>query len=159
MIQDKIKELASKYANEFIDVRHHLHANPELSFSEFKTSEFVQEKLKSWNIEFKVMATTGVVGTIKGKNPSEKVIALRADMDALPIKELNDVEYRSKNIGVMHACGHDVHTTCLLGAAKILNELKEEWTGTIKLIFQPGEKKSRRGQHFNKRRRVGKSVS
>ena len=142
MIQDKIKELASKYANEFIDVRHHLHANPELSFNEFKTSEFVQEKLKSWNIEFKVMATTGVVGTIKGKNPSEKVIALRADMDALPIKELNDVEYRSKNIGVMHACGHDVHTTCLLGAAKILNELKEEWTGTIKLIFQPGEEKN-----------------
>lgn len=142
MIKDKIKELASKYANEFIDVRHHLHAHPELSFSEFKTSEFVQEKLKTWNIEYKVMATTGVVGIIKGKNPDEKVIALRADMDALPITELNDVEYRSKNIGVMHACGHDVHTTCLLGAAKILNELKEEWAGTVKLIFQPGEEKN-----------------
>lgn len=142
MIQDKIKQLASKYANEFIDVRHYLHAHPELSFSEFETSEFVQDKLKSWGIEYKIMATTGVVGIIKGKNPSEKVIALRADMDALPIKELNDVEYRSKNNGVMHACGHDVHTTCLLGAAKILNELKEEWTGTIKLIFQPGEEKN-----------------
>ena len=142
MIQDKIKQLALRYANEFIDVRHYLHAHPELSFNEFETSEFVQEKLKSWDIEYKKMATTGVVGIIKGKNPDEKVIALRADMDALPIKELNDVEYRSKNNGVMHACGHDVHTTCLLGAAKILNELKEEWTGTIKLIFQPGEEKN-----------------
>jgi amidohydrolase len=142
MIQDKIKELASKYANEFIEVRHHLHAHPELSFSEFETSEFIQEKLKNWNIEYKVMAATGVVGIIKGKNPDEKIIALRADMDALPIKELNDIEYRSRNNGVMHACGHDVHTTCLLGATKILNELKEEWTGTVKLIFQPGEEKN-----------------
>ena len=142
MIQDKIKQLALKYANEFIDVRHYLHAHPELSFNEFETSEFVQEKLKSWDIEYKIMAITGVVGIIKGKNPDEKIIALRADMDALPIKELNGVEYRSKNNGVMHACGHDVHTTCLLGAAKILNELKEEWTGTIKLIFQPGEEKN-----------------
>jgi hippurate hydrolase len=142
MIQDKIKELASKYADEFIEVRHHLHAHPELSFSEFETSQFVQEKLKSWNIEYKVMAATGVVGIIKGKNSGEKIIALRADMDALPIKELNGIDYKSKNNGVMHACGHDVHTTCLLGAAKILNELKEEWTGTIKLIFQPGEEKN-----------------
>ena len=142
MIQDKIKELASKYANEFIEVRHHLHAHPELSFSEFGTSEFIQEKLKNWNIEYKVIAATGVVGIIKGKNPDEKIIALRADMDALPIKELNDIEYRSRNNGVMHACGHDVHTTCLLGATKILNELKEEWTGTVKLIFQPGEEKN-----------------
>ena len=142
MIQDKIKELASKYANEFIDVRHHLHANPELSFNEFKTSEFVQAKLKSWNIDYQILATTGVVGVIKGKNPEEKVIALRAVMDALPINELNEVEYKSKNIGVMHACGHDVHTTCLLGAAKILNELKDEWSGMVKLIFQPGEEKN-----------------
>ena len=142
MIQDQIKELASKYADEFIGVRHHLHANPELSFNEFKTSEFVQEKLKSWNIDYKILATTGVVGIIKGKNPGEKVIALRADMDALPINELNEVEYKSKNNGVMHACGHDVHTTCLLGAAKILNELKDQWSGTVKLIFQPGEERN-----------------
>src|SRR6185503_10988398 len=142
MIQDKIKELASKYANEFIDVRHHLHANPELSFNECKTSEFVQAKLKSWNIDYQILATTGVVGVIKGKNPEEKVIALRADMDALPINELNEVEYKSKNIGVMHACGYDVHTTCLLGAAKILNELKDEWSGMVKVIFQPGEEKN-----------------
>jgi amidohydrolase len=142
IMKDKIKQLASKYADEFIEVRHHLHAHPELSFSEFETSSFVQEKLKSWNIEYEIMAATGVVGIIKGKNPGEKIIAFRADMDALPIQELNEVEYKSKNNGIMHACGHDVHTACLLGVAKILNELKEEWTGTVKLIFQPGEEKN-----------------
>jgi hippurate hydrolase len=89
-----------------------------------------------------VKATTGVVGLIKGKNPDNRIIALRADMDALPIKEENDIPYKSTNEGVMHACGHDVHTTCLLGAAKILNELKDEWEGTVKLIFQPGEEKN-----------------
>ncbi|MDQ2751512.1 MAG: M20 family metallopeptidase, partial [Bacteroidota bacterium] len=119
-----------------------LHEHPELSYQEFETSKFIQQKLRECGIEFQVMATTGVIGIIKGKNPEKKVIALRADMDALPITEKNNIEYRSKNEGVMHACGHDVHTTCLLGAAKILNELKEEWTGTIKLIFQPGEEKN-----------------
>jgi amidohydrolase len=144
MIKDKIKELAAKYATEFIEVRHYLHARPELSFNEFETSKYIQEKLAGWNIKYQVMATTGVVGIIKGKGTGigDKIIALRADMDALPIKELNEIEYRSKNDGVMHACGHDVHTTCLLGAAKILNELKEEWAGTVKLIFQPGEEKN-----------------
>lgn len=142
MIVDRIKNLASILAPEFIEVRHHLHANPELSYQEFETSKFVQEKLRSFGIPFTVMATTGVVGIIEGKNPSKRVIALRADMDALPIVEENSVEYRSKNEGVMHACGHDVHTTCLLGAAKILNELRSEWEGTVKLIFQPGEEKN-----------------
>jgi len=142
MIKDNIKELASKYADEFISIRHYLHAHPELSFKEFETSEFVQKKLTEWNIPFTTMATTGVVGIIEGKEPNSKVTALRADMDALPIKELNDVTYKSINDGVMHACGHDVHTTCLLGASKILNQLKEEWLGTIKLIFQPGEEKN-----------------
>ncbi|MDQ2862332.1 MAG: M20 family metallopeptidase [Bacteroidota bacterium] len=142
MLKDKIKELASKYADEFIGVRHHLHAHPELSFKEFETSEFVQKKLKEWNIPFKVLATTGVVGIIEGREPKSRITALRADMDALPIKELNDVDYKSINDGVMHACGHDVHTTCLLGASKILNELKQEWAGTVKLIFQSGEEKN-----------------
>src|SRR5258706_4198626 len=137
-----IKSLAKKYAPEFIEVRHHLHAYPELSYQEFETSKFVQSKLKEIGIPFEVKATTGVVGLIKGKNPDKKIIALRADMDALPIKEENDILYKSKNEGVMHACGHDVHTTCLLGAAKILNELKNEWEGTVKLIFQPGEEKN-----------------
>ena len=139
---EKIKALAKKYAAEFIEVRHHLHANPELSYQEFETSKFVQSKLKELGIPFEVKATTGVVGLIKGKNPDKRVIALRADMDALPIKEENDIPYKSKNDGVMHACGHDVHTTCLLGAAKILTELKNEWEGTVKLVFQPGEEKN-----------------
>ena len=139
---EKIKRLAKNYSDEFIEVRHHLHSNPELSYEEFETSKFVQAKLKGWGIPFDIKATTGIVGLIKGRNPSSKIIALRADMDALPITEENNVAYRSKNKGVMHACGHDVHTTCLLGAAKILNELKDEWEGTVKLIFQPGEEKN-----------------
>jgi amidohydrolase len=142
MIKDRIKELAAKYADEFIGMRHYLHARPELSFKEFETSKYIQEKLSAWNIAYKVMATTGVVAVIEGTNADDKVIALRADMDALPIAELNEIEYRSQTPGVMHACGHDVHTTCLLGAAKILNELKEEWAGSVKLIFQPGEEKN-----------------
>ena len=139
---DKIKTLAAAYSPEFIEVRHHLHANPELSYQEFETSKFIQQKLTGWQIPFEIKATTGVIGVIKGKSPSKRVIALRADMDALPIIEENNVEYKSTKNGVMHACGHDVHTSCLLGAAKILNELKEEWEGTVKLIFQPGEEKN-----------------
>ncbi|MBK7434133.1 MAG: amidohydrolase [Chitinophagaceae bacterium] len=142
MLKEKIRQLAREYAPQFIEVRHHLHAHPELSFQEFETSAFVRNKLTEWNIPFEIKATTGVVGLIRGKNPDKKVIALRADMDALPIQEENDVAYRSTKPGVMHACGHDVHTTCLLGAARILNELKEEWEGTVKLIFQPGEEKN-----------------
>jgi hippurate hydrolase len=141
-LSDKIKQLAATYSDEFIDVRHHLHAHPELSYKEFETSKFVQKKLKSFGIPFTIMAETGVVGIIEGKNPSSRIIALRADMDALPIQEENEVAYKSTNDGVMHACGHDVHTTILLGAAKILNELKNEWEGTVKLIFQPGEEKN-----------------
>ncbi|MBM3415517.1 MAG: amidohydrolase [Bacteroidetes bacterium] len=141
-MQEQIKALAKKYAPEFIEVRHHLHAHPELSYQEFETSKFIQNKLASFGIPYEINATTGVVGLIKGTNPDSRVIALRADMDALPIKEENDIPYQSKNKGVMHACGHDVHTTCLLGAAKILNELKDQWEGTVKLIFQPGEEKN-----------------
>src|SRR5882757_78430 len=122
----KIKALANQYAAEFIEVRHHLHAHPELSYQEFETSKFVQQKLKTIGVPFEIKATTGVVGLIRGKNPEKRVVALRADMDALPIKEENDIAYKSKNEGVMHACGHDVHTTVLLGASRILNELKED---------------------------------
>lgn len=142
MLKEKIQQLASTYSNDLINIRHHLHANPELSYKEFETSAFVQQKLKEYGIPYETKAVTGVVGLIKGKNPGKRVIALRADMDALPIKEENDVPYKSKNEGVMHACGHDVHTTCLLGASRILNELKDEWEGTVKLIFQPGEEKN-----------------
>ena len=142
LLEQQIKNLAKKYADEFIDIRHHLHANPELSYEEYETSKFVQQKLASYNIPFEIKATTGVIGLIKGKNPEKRVVALRADMDALPIIEENDVAYKSTRPGIMHACGHDAHTACLLGAAKILSELKNEWEGTVKLIFQPGEEKN-----------------
>lgn len=141
-LKDKIHSLAKAFAPDFISIRHHLHANPELSYQEFETSAFIQQQLRSYGIPFTVMAETGVVGVIEGKNPGKKVIALRADIDALPIQEENDIPYRSTRPGVMHACGHDVHTTCLLGAAKILNDLKSEWEGTVKLIFQPGEERN-----------------
>lgn len=145
---EKIKQLSKELSPDFIEIRHHLHAHPELSYQEYETSKYIQQKLKEFGIEFEVKATTGVVGIIKGKNPGARTIGLRGDMDALPIKEENDVPYRSTNEGVMHACGHDVHTTCLLGAARILNQLKNEWEGTIKLIFQPGEEKNPGGASF-----------
>ena len=147
-MRDKIKKLAKEYSAEFITIRHHLHANPELSYQEFETSKFIQNKLVEFGIPYQIKATTGVVGLIKGKNPDSRVFAIRADIDALPILEENDVPYRSTKKGIMHACGHDVHTTCLLGAAKILNELKNEWQGTIKLIFQPGEEKNPGGASY-----------
>ena len=137
---ERVKALAAQYEQDLVANRRHLHANPELSFQEHKTAAFIQERLKSWGIPFQApVAGTGVVGTIEGKNPGKKVVALRADIDALPIVEANDVPYKSKNEGVMHACGHDVHTTSLLGAARILNELKDSFEGSIRLIFQPGE--------------------
>ncbi len=141
-LETNIKELAAAYAPEFVAVRRHLHANPELSYVEYETSKFVQQKLTEYKIPFEVKAVTGVIGVLKGKNPEKRVVALRADMDALPIIEENEVEYKSCRPGIMHACGHDAHTASLLGAAKILNELKDEWEGTIKLIFQPGEEKN-----------------
>lgn len=138
-MKHKIQELSAKIYNDVVGYRHHIHANPELSFKEFQTSMFIKEKLTAWGIEFKDMANTGVVGLIKGELPSDQVIALRADMDALPIHEANDKPYKSKNEGVMHACGHDVHSSSLLGTAYILNTLKAEFGGTIKLVFQPAE--------------------
>ncbi len=148
MLQQKIKDLSKQFASEFIAIRQHLHANPELSYQEFETSKFIQAKLQNIGIPFDVIATTGVVGIIKGKNPETRVIALRADMDALPIQEENEVAYKSQKAGVMHACGHDVHTSILLGAAQILHELKEEWEGTIKLFFQPGEERNPGGASY-----------
>ena len=142
MIEERIRQLASAYAADTIAIRHHLHAHPELSYQEFNTSAYIQQALTKLGIPFTVMATTGVVGIIEGKDPSSRIVALRADIDALPIQEANDVSYRSTCDGVMHACGHDVHTSCLLGAARILQETKEEWSGTVKLIFQPGEEKN-----------------
>ena len=148
MLLDKIKTLAAQHQAENIAIRRHLHAHPELSYQEFETSKYVQAKLTAIGIPFTVIATTGVLGIIEGKNPSKRVIALRADMDALPIIEENKIDYKSNMDGVMHACGHDVHTTILLGAAKILWTLKDEFEGTIKLLFQPGEEKNPGGATY-----------
>lgn len=138
-IKEKIKTLAEEYHQDIVDIRRHLHQNPELSFQEFETSKFIASQLKKLNIEYKSgYVKTGIVAHIYGKNPEKRVVALRADMDALPIIEENDVPYKSVN-DAMHACGHDVHSASLLGTARILNEFKNTFEGTIKLIFQPGE--------------------
>lgn len=136
----KIKERAAHYDAYLRSIRRHLHQHPELSFEEYKTSEFIQKKLAEAGIPFTSgHVNTGIVALIKGKNPDKKTILLRADMDALPIEEKNETIYCSQNKGVMHACGHDVHSTCALGAAFILNDLKNEFEGTVKIMFQPGE--------------------
>ena len=147
-LQEKIKALAKEFAPAQIAVRHHLHANPELSYQEFKTAAYVKAQLTEMGIASEEKATTGLVAIIEGKNPSSRVMALRADMDALPIQEENDVSYKSTVPGVMHACGHDVHTSILLGAAKILLATKDSWEGTVKLFFQPGEEKNPGGASY-----------
>ena len=142
-LKNRIKSLCKEYAQYVIQLRRHIHANPELSYEEFETAKYVANQLREIGLEpTEGIAKTGVIALIKGKNPSKQTIALRADMDALPIHEANEVPYKSKNTGIMHACGHDVHTSSLLGTARILNEVKEEFEGTIKLIFQPGEEKN-----------------
>jgi amidohydrolase len=146
---EKIKSLSEQYSAEVIDARRHLHENPELSYQEFNTAKFVSGKLHSFGIRAKEgVATTGLIAEIEGKNPGKKSIALRADMDALPINETSDIPYKSKVPGVMHACGHDVHTASLLGTAKILNAIKGEFEGTVRLLFQPGEEKNPGGASY-----------
>ena len=141
-LKEKIRALSAEYHQDVVSIRRHLHSNPELSFHEYETSKFIQYKLDDYGISFQSgIANTGVVALIEGKNPQSKCIALRADIDALPIQELNNVEYCSVNKGVMHACGHDVHTASLLGVARVLNQIKSEWDGCVKLIFQPAEEK------------------
>jgi len=141
-MKQEIKKLAKEFHEEIIHIRRHLHQHPELSFEEVETGKFIAKKLKSFGISYEHgIADNGVVGLIKGKNPNKRIIALRGDIDALPITEANDVPYKSRNEGVMHACGHDVHTSSLLGTAKILHTLRDQFEGTIKLIFQPGEEK------------------
>ena len=144
---ERIKEEASRLLPELVEIRRHLHKHPELSFEEFETSKFIQNTLTQLDIPFEVVSNTGVVALIKG-GIEGRVIALRADMDALPIVETNEVDYASKNIGVMHACGHDVHTASLLGVATILKKLAPQLRGTIKLIFQLGEEKLPGGASF-----------
>jgi amidohydrolase len=141
MNKEHIQQLSQSIFDEVVANRRHIHANPELSFHEVETSAFVAKKLEDMGLEYHKMADTGLVALIKGDKPSDQVVALRADMDALPILEANDVPYKSQNNGVMHACGHDAHTSSLLGTARILTELKSQFAGTVKLIFQPAEEK------------------
>jgi len=141
-LSQKIRSLADEYFDEVLSIRRYIHANPELSFEEHNTAKFIEEKLKEFGITgVQRIAETGVTFCLNGKEEG-KTIALRADIDALPIKEQNVVDYKSKNDGVMHACGHDVHTASLLGVAKILSSLKDHFNGSVKFIFQPAEEKS-----------------
>ena len=142
-LKEKIKHIANTIAGEIVEKRQYLHSQPELSFQEFKTAKYIADALREIGLNPKEkIAYTGVSAIIEGKNPSKKIIALRADIDALPILEANDIPYKSKNEGIMHACGHDVHTSSLLGTAKILNQIKDQFEGTVKLIFQPAEEKA-----------------
>ncbi len=139
-LQTKIKGLAADFFQETVAIRRHLHENPELSYQEVETGKYIANRLVELGIKHQHgIAQNGVVALIEGKNPASKTIALRADFDALPILEANNVTYKSKKDGIMHACGHDAHTASLLGVAKILDVLKDDFEGTIKLIFQPAE--------------------
>ena len=138
----KIKSLATKYAPDFVAVRRYLHQNPELSFQEYNTCAYLKKQLLELGVtDIEAVATTGLLATIKGHKPG-KTVLLRSDIDALPIQEENKIDYASKNIGVMHACGHDAHSASLLLCAKILLELKGDFSGTVKLLFQPAEELS-----------------
>lgn len=139
MLKERIQQLAAEVFDTTIQNRRHLHAHPELSYKEHETVAFVAAKLDELGISYQKMANTGLVALIKGEKPSDEVVALRADMDALPIEEANEVPYKSTKPGVMHACGHDAHTASLLGTAAILQQMKSEFGGTVKLIFQPAE--------------------
>ncbi|NLY21324.1 MAG: amidohydrolase [Tissierellia bacterium] len=139
MVNKELLENSAKIQDELVSIRRKIHSNPELGHKEFKTSKLISDFLESLGLEvIKNVGITGVVGILKGENPG-KTLLIRADMDALPILEQNDVDYSSKNEGVMHACGHDAHVTWLLGTAKILTEFKSEIKGTIKFVFQPAE--------------------
>lgn len=140
MLKSEIKKKVKEIFDELLKIRHHLHSNPELSFEESQTANYISQLLSSWNIAHTTnIGGYGIAGLLKGHDPDSKVIALRADMDALPITEVTSKPYCSKNKGVMHACGHDVHMTCLLGAIKLLSENPSWFKGTIKFIFQPAE--------------------
>jgi amidohydrolase len=136
-----LRNMANSLQDKLRKLRHQIHSNPELSFEEFETSALIKKELDRMGIPWQAMAGTGVCALIEGENPSSKVVGLRADMDALPIQEVEGRPYGSRNPGKMHACGHDVHTTCLLGTAELLNNLRNQFNGTVKLVFQPGEER------------------
>ena len=145
MLKNKVEELVDKYLDEVISIRRYLHQNPELSLKEFNTAEFIVKELNKIGLDAqRGRENNGVVSNLnlgKGK----KTLMLRADMDALPIQEETNFEFKSKNPGVMHACGHDVHTSILLGVSKVLNEIKDEINGNVKFVFQPAEENNPTG--------------
>jgi amidohydrolase len=142
MLIEKIQDLSAQFHPEIIEIRRHLHRHPELSFHEVETGKFIARMLAGFGVAHETgWGGNGVVALIQGKNPDKKTVALRADIDALPIEEVSDIPYKSQHQGIMHACGHDVHTASLLGVAKILHTLRKEFEGTVKLIFQPAEEK------------------
>lgn len=140
-LKEKIKSLSKEYFKDIVEYRRHIHKHPELAFEEFGTADFISAKLKEFNIPHQIgVAKTGIIAILEGKRPG-KVVGLRGDMDALPILEANQVDYKSVNKGKMHACGHDVHTASLLGVARVLSEIRDEFEGTVKFFFQPSEEK------------------
>ncbi len=142
MLISKIKSLAAEYHADTIQFRRHLHSHPELSFEEAKTARFISDKLNGWGIPHRTnVGGHGIVALIGKETPDQACVALRADIDALPIKELNTHDFCSTNPGVMHACGHDAHTSMLLTAARILKQIEPQLHGQVKLIFQPAEEK------------------
>ena len=144
MIYKKIKEKAAEFEDQIIALRHKIHKNPELSFEEYETSTLAAEEMKKLGFEVKEnIFGTGVCALFRNSsNPEAKTLLIRADMDALPVEEKNDLEFKSQNKGVMHACGHDGHTSILIGTAYVLKELADEFDGNIKFLFQPGEETS-----------------
>lgn len=149
-ILDRIISLSNEYEDYVLNLRRRIHENPELSFKEYGTSKLVISELEKLGLDItKEIVGTGVLGILRGKKKG-KVLLIRADMDALPIEEENNLEFKSKNKGIMHACGHDVHTANLLGVAKILTELRQDFDGTIKFMFQPGEEKGGGGRKMLK---------
>jgi amidohydrolase len=141
-LREKILNYAETLMEEMVVTRRHLHQHPELSFNEEKTSAHIRELLDGWGVEYDYpFVQHGILARIEGKQPSKKVVALRSDMDALPITEQTGLQFASQNPGVMHACGHDIHMTSLLGAIRIIKAFREHLEGTLLFIFQPGEEK------------------
>lgn len=133
-----IEKIAFKMQDELITIRRQLHKIPEIAFEEFQTSKCISDRLTEMGIEHETVAKTGIVGIIRGKQDG-KTLLIRADIDGLPVEEQIESEFKSQRKGYMHACGHDVHIACLLGTAKILNDMKDSLKGNLKLVFQPAE--------------------
>lgn len=137
-IKSKVQLLANRFFDEILEVRRYIHKYPELSFEEHNTSRYIAQKLAGWGIASEVVAETGLIASISGKSAGQEIV-LRADIDALPVQEQVESSFTSENQGVMHACGHDVHAACVMGAGLILKEMSDDFSGRVRLLFQPGE--------------------